>query len=96
MHGRNAYRDLYESLWKSNDDPASWRYRSRGVILGMLHQEKREAWELATTMCPGLGLELSRALMKIRLPAAIGNVPEPLPASETCIALSLSESPIPF
>lgn len=49
---RNAYQQVVESLWREDDDPSTWRYKTRGVILGMMHQEKRLAWESALASCP--------------------------------------------
>jgi len=44
-------------MWVASDDPDKWRYRSRGVVLGRLHQMKREMWEYAINNCPNWGLD---------------------------------------
>lgn len=32
-------------LWDWSDDPAEWKYKRPGTILGMWHQIKKELWE---------------------------------------------------
>lgn len=39
------YRDIYQMLWDWSDDPAEWKYKRPGTILGMWHQIKKELWE---------------------------------------------------
>lgn len=43
------------SLWKSSDDPADWRYKRRGTILGIMHAHKRDLWRYYTEHCPHNG-----------------------------------------
>lgn len=54
------YRDLrtghtYESVWlclsDNSDDPADWRYKRRGTVLGHWHQLKQEAWRKHLSEC---------------------------------------------
>jgi hypothetical protein len=49
--GRRAYRELRDSLWRTDDDPSTWRYRRRGTMLGMMHATKLAAWTRYTQAC---------------------------------------------
>lgn len=42
-----TYRDVYEMLWSPDEDRATWRHKSRGVVLGKWHQIKREMYDAA-------------------------------------------------
>jgi len=48
----NAYQEMLASLWDESPDPADWKYKTRGVILGKLHEYKRKAWEEHINKCP--------------------------------------------
>jgi hypothetical protein len=53
--GGDLYTDVVESLTVEEDNTEKWRYKRRGTVLGMLHAEKREAWEAFTEGCPRQG-----------------------------------------
>jgi len=53
VFGTHAYQEMYEALWKDDEDSSTWQYKSRGVILGKLHEIKRKAWEEHLSRCPG-------------------------------------------
>ena len=42
-----TYKDVWEMLRNDSDDRATWRYKSRGVILGMWHELKLQLYEQA-------------------------------------------------
>jgi hypothetical protein len=42
-----TYRNIFDMLRDELDDPREWKYKSRGVILGMWHQIKLELYERA-------------------------------------------------
>lgn len=52
MFGSDPYQEMYAMLWKQSDDPKEWVRKSRGVILGKLHEWKRDIWEQFTLGCP--------------------------------------------
>jgi len=52
VFGRDAYQEMYSMLWKDTDDSAEWVYKSRGVILGKLHEWKLDIWEQFICGCP--------------------------------------------
>ena len=47
-----SFRDVFALLWSHDDDPATWRQKSRGVVLGKWHQIKRELWDEHLRSCP--------------------------------------------
>jgi len=59
VFGRNGYQETYEMLKDNHDDPKLWKYKTRGVILGLMHQIKRERWELETRVCREVGADAS-------------------------------------
>jgi hypothetical protein len=52
---RAAFAEVREALWVDSEDSKDWKYKSRGVILGIMHVQKRDAWEYATDRCPNNG-----------------------------------------
>jgi len=48
---------MYARLWRTDEDSERWRNKSRGVILGMLHEEKLKQWEYFTGNCPLWGTD---------------------------------------
>lgn len=40
-----TYRDIQSMLWSEDPDNRTWRYKTRGVVLGFWHQIKMEQWE---------------------------------------------------
>jgi len=41
-----TYDDIYRQfLWSYDDDPKTWRHKSRGIVLGFWHKLKRDMWE---------------------------------------------------
>lgn len=40
------------SMWSESDDPADWSYKTRGAVLGRMHEEKKKAWLYFTSTCP--------------------------------------------
>lgn len=40
-----SFAQVRAMLWSASDDPATWRQKSRGVVLGLWHQLKREMYE---------------------------------------------------
>jgi hypothetical protein len=52
VFGSDPYQEMYAMLWKQSDDPKEWVRKSRGVILGKLHEWKRDIWEQFTLGCP--------------------------------------------
>jgi hypothetical protein len=42
-----TYKDVWNMLRDDSDDRANWRYKSRGVILGMWHELKLQLYEQA-------------------------------------------------
>lgn len=53
----DPFESVRAMLWVNDDDPGRWKYKSRGVILGLAHQIKREMWEDFTNRCPEWGKE---------------------------------------
>jgi len=49
---RNGFADTKASLWKDDPDPSTWRYKRRGTVLGIMHEEKRQMWESMIASCP--------------------------------------------
>jgi hypothetical protein len=39
-----TYQDIWEMMRSESDDPADWKYKSRGVILGMWHELKMQLY----------------------------------------------------
>lgn len=39
-----SYRDVWEMLYTDDPDPKQWRYKSRGVVLGMWHEIKLQLY----------------------------------------------------
>jgi hypothetical protein len=39
-----SYRAVWEMLRNESDDPREWKYKSRGVILGMWHEIKLQLY----------------------------------------------------
>lgn len=60
--GQNVLEMVHQWLWKDDDDPANWKQKSRGVLLGHAHQLKREMWEQQTEACPNWGSETPRTI----------------------------------
>jgi len=48
---RNGFRETYDMLKDDQIDSSLWRYKRRGTILGLMHEMKRERWELETRAC---------------------------------------------
>jgi hypothetical protein len=46
-----VFAEAVALLWDESTDPRRWRSKSRGSVLGFLHQLKREAWEQQTRGC---------------------------------------------
>lgn len=46
-----CYTDIYEMLWSSNPDPATWRYKGRHSVLGFWHEIKLTMWEYHLEEC---------------------------------------------
>lgn len=46
-----VFQEAVALLWDESTDPRRWRSKSRGAVLGFLHQLKREAWEQQTRQC---------------------------------------------
>jgi hypothetical protein len=42
-----TYRDVWEMMRNDDDDSSTWRYKSRGVVLGMWHELKLQLYEQA-------------------------------------------------
>lgn len=40
-----TYRDVLSMLYSADPDPKTWRYKTRGVVLGLWHQLKQEMWD---------------------------------------------------
>lgn len=40
-----TYRDVYLMLWVPSEDKTLWRHKSRGVVLGLWHQIKKELYD---------------------------------------------------
>lgn len=40
-----TYRDVQSMLWSADPDPATWKYKRRGTVLGLFHQIKMEQYE---------------------------------------------------
>jgi hypothetical protein len=55
VRGAALYSEVVEGLTVNEDVPEKWRYKRKGTVLGMLHAEKREAWEEMTEKCPKRG-----------------------------------------
>jgi len=55
--GQNVLEMVHQWLYKDSEDPAEWRDKSRGVLLGMAHQAKKEMWQEYTDKCPNWGSE---------------------------------------
>lgn len=48
-----TYREILGMLWSSDDDPATWRHKRRGTVLGMWRQTKLELWAEHLATCDG-------------------------------------------
>lgn len=48
-----TYREIVGMLWSADPDPATWRYKRRGTVLGMWHQMKLELWTQHLATCDG-------------------------------------------
>lgn len=54
-----TYQDIVGMLWDYSIDPSRWRYKTRGVILGVWHQLKKSLWERHVDVeCPAIMPEL--------------------------------------
>lgn len=54
-----------------DDDRSKWKRRSRGIVLGRMHEHKRQAWELHLDQCEQaaeLGFEAAAAAILDDLP----------------------------
>jgi hypothetical protein len=40
-----TYQDIYDMLVVGSADPADWRYKRRGTVLGLWHQIKQSMWK---------------------------------------------------
>lgn len=40
-----SYYEVFELMKDYSPDPADWKYKRRGTVLGKWHQIKREAWK---------------------------------------------------
>lgn len=40
-----TYREAFECLMDGSEDPADWRYKRRGTVLGYWHMIKLQEWE---------------------------------------------------
>lgn len=46
-----TYQAVFDMLKDNSDDPADWKYKRRGTVLGYWHSLKREWWELHLIEC---------------------------------------------
>ncbi len=49
------YQDIVGMLWDYSPDPADWKRKTRGVILGLWHSMKKSLWERHVDVeCPSI------------------------------------------
>jgi len=53
--GYASFQEAQQDLWVASASPETWKYKSRGVVLGRMHAAKKEAWEHFTSYCPHWG-----------------------------------------
>jgi hypothetical protein len=56
-----SYYDIWTMLMDHSEDPADWKYKRRGTVLGMWHQTKKEMWERHLDECKPLRRKRRRA-----------------------------------
>ena len=48
-----TFQSIKDSLWVGSDDPADWKYKRKGTVLGRWHQLKKELWVEHVENCIG-------------------------------------------
>jgi hypothetical protein len=46
-----SFAEVKEAMYVSTDDPKKWKRRSRGVVLGKMHEHKVTAWREHIRQC---------------------------------------------
>jgi hypothetical protein len=47
----HTYREVRAMLWVNSPDPADWRYKRRGTVLGLWRSIKLTLWQQHLTEC---------------------------------------------
>lgn len=55
FHVNLSFGEFQQSLFKDTEDPEDWQQKSRGVVLGKMHENKRRQWKEFTETCPHQG-----------------------------------------
>jgi len=46
-----TYQSVYDTLWKSSDDPSKWLNKGRHTVLGRWHEIKQDMWRDHLEQC---------------------------------------------
>ena len=46
-----TFADAKQEMWVESDDSTKWKRRSRGVVLGRMHEHKQEYWKQHLDAC---------------------------------------------
>jgi hypothetical protein len=49
---QHGFVETQQEMRVDSDDPADWKYKRRGTVLGRMHAHKRELWEHFIEHCP--------------------------------------------
>jgi len=49
---QQGFVETRQEMFVASDDPADWKYKRRGSVLGRMHAHKRELWEQYILGCP--------------------------------------------
>ena len=46
-----SYDEIYEMMWKGDEDPSMWRNKNRHGVLGLWHEMKQTMWQEHVDQC---------------------------------------------
>ena len=54
--GQPKFSESVEDMYVGSDDPKRWKRRTRGVVLGKMHEHKLESWKQHLDACDQMGV----------------------------------------